>query len=49
MFLTLGKVPEDGGAVCDEAGSKGVGEGDFVGGLGTVMVVRYLDTPVGEC
>lgn len=48
MFLTLGKVPQEGGAVYDEAGTKGTGEGEFVGGLGCVMVVRYLDTPVGK-
>lgn len=48
MFFTLSKLPE---GVYDQLEMQNVKEGNegkFTGGLGSIMVVRYKDTPVGE-
>ncbi|KAH7138483.1 hypothetical protein B0J11DRAFT_421942 [Dendryphion nanum] len=54
LFLTLGgKLPEgvydrvDVRGGVEEVGYEGKERGEFKGGLGVVMIVRYTDTPVG--
>lgn len=45
MFLTLRELPK---GVYDALESPCLGAGDFKGGLGIIIVVRYKETPVGK-
>lgn len=51
LFLTLKKLPEGVYDPLEASSEECVGSetGQFKGGLGFIMVVRYKDTPVGMC
>jgi hypothetical protein len=47
LFLKLGKLPTGTYSLNDHSWAD-EGMGSFMGGVGTVMIVRYSNTPVGK-